>query len=194
MGKSRYISLVGIDGAGKTTQIRNVSRELRKRGHQVSSHQQFKTGLGLKCREVLSTTFDPYLRAFLFALDHYAARERILGLLEKNDFVISDRSFYCSVAYLSPRGISEAWVLSLYRYLPKPDTVILLDIPIEVAAERKPLDELVPVKNMDFLCQVREYYLELAGKGFLIRVDGNMPEEEVTHTILQLLTKRELRK
>ena len=192
MKKGKQLSLAGIDGAGKTTQAKNLSHELQKRGYHVKISQQFETAMGRTCRKILSYTTDPYLRAFLFALDHYAARDKISDMLERYDFVISDRSLYCSIAYLIPRGLSESWVVSLYQYLPRPNLVILLDIPVKVALRRKPFDDLVPVKTADFLDQVGECYLSLAEKGYLTKVDGNLSEKEVTQEILELLVQKEM--
>lgn len=185
--KGKYISLVGIDGAGKTTQAGNLSCELRKKNYNVDIYRQFETTIGQQCKEILSSTTDPYLRAFLFALAHYAAKDKILNSLEDNDFVISDRSPYCAVAYLVPQGIPEGWVLSLYQYLAKPDIVIFLDVPVDIAVKRKPFDDLIPVKTLDFLDQVRRSYLKLVEKGYLLKINGNLTEKEVTEEILQLL-------
>ncbi|MGD2249402.1 MAG: dTMP kinase [Candidatus Methanofastidiosia archaeon] len=192
MKKGKQLSFAGIDGAGKTTQAKNLSHELQKKGFHVVINHQFETEVGHTCRKILSHTIDPYLRAFLFALDHYAARDKIFSMLERYDLVISDRSFYCSIAYLIPRGLSKNWIVSLYQYLPRPDLVILLDIPVKVALKRKPFDDLVPVKTINFLDQVRECYLSLAEKESFIKIDGNLSEKEITQKILKILIQKEV--
>ena len=66
MKRGKHLSLAGIDGAGKTTQTKNLSHELQKRSFHVKISQQFETVIGYTCRKILSHTVDPYLRAFLF--------------------------------------------------------------------------------------------------------------------------------
>lgn len=187
MKRGKLISFSGIDGSGKTTQVGNLSYVLQKMGYSVKTVGQFETPVGQKCREILSTEFDPYVRAFLFALDHYAAWEKTSAFLLENDFVIIDRSLFCAIAYSVPRGLTEDWILSLYEYLPRPDMAILLDVPIEIALERKSFDSLVPEKTPDFLSRVRNYYLCLAKRGWLSLVNGNLSVGEVTEHIMQLL-------
>ena len=140
------IAFCGLDGSGKTTQIRRLADRLRD-GHHVHCTRQ-------PTRQFRA---DPVMRAFiegsitgrdavevlpeialLAATDRFRhVRTEVMPRLRRGEVVISDRWVYTSHAYAGPRGLTDAeWVRALNRYLPAPHLTICLDVPPEVALER----------------------------------------------------------
>jgi dTMP kinase len=140
------IAFCGLDGSGKTTQIRLLTERLRH-SHRVHCTRQ-PTG---------QFRADPVMRAYiegritgrdeaevlpeialLAATDRFRhVRTEVIPRLRRGEVVISDRWVYTSHAYAGPRGLADgAWIRSLNRYLPAPHLTICLDVPPEAALER----------------------------------------------------------
>ena len=154
MIEGNFIVLEGVDGAGSTTHTKLLSDGLRARGLPVHITREPSDGpVGMMLRQILTGRIVvPGLRgtrppswttmASLFAadrLDHCEAE--IIPNLMDGVTVISDRYDYSSVTYQSITGGGEpetiAWVKELNRHAKRPDLVIVLDIPPEVAAKRR---------------------------------------------------------
>ncbi len=154
MIEGNFIVLEGVDGAGTTTHTKLVAEGLRARGLPVHATREPSDGpVGMLLRQILTgRVVVPGMRggrpptwttmALLFAadrLDHVEAE--IQPNLMDGVTVISDRYDHSSVAYQSVTGGGEpdtiAWVRELNRQARRPDLVIVLDIPPDVAAKRR---------------------------------------------------------
>lgn len=150
--KGRFIVLEGIDGAGTTTQTGLLAAHLRVRGLLTKATREPSDGpVGTMIRQVLGGRFVlPGGRApgwatmaLLFAadrLDHVEAE--IEPVLEKGGVVVSDRYDASSLAYqsvTSGRGGPDAveWIRTLNRHAVRPDLTVVVDVPFELAAERR---------------------------------------------------------
>jgi dTMP kinase len=135
----KLIVVEGIDGSGKSTQIRLLEKWLRFKNMPVfltewNSSEAIKevTSKGKKKEKLTPTTFS-LLHATDFA-DRY--EKNIFPLLRAGYLVLADRYIYTAYARDIVRGCNPIWVKKVYEYALKPDLVFYFRVPIDVAAER----------------------------------------------------------
>ncbi|HET9480963.1 MAG TPA: dTMP kinase [Candidatus Polarisedimenticolia bacterium] len=137
MGK--LIVVEGIDGSGKSTQIKLLQKWLEARGHQVFFTEWNSSGLvrqatrrGKKKNLLTPTTF-----SLLHATD-FADRltYHIIPYLRTGMTVLADRYIYTAFARDIARGVDDRWVRDLYSFAVKPDATFYFRVPIEVAVSR----------------------------------------------------------
>jgi dTMP kinase len=171
-----YICLEGIDGSGKTTQLDLLGKWLEECGHSVTLIRE-PTGspVGKLIRKILQNprAQEESLQktlALLFAADRTMIMDTIKEEEDKGKIVISDRSFYSSMAYQN----GEEWISQINRHAREPDLVILLDLETETALERCE-SALERGKDKDsfeeraFLDKIRKKYLKMADQqGFMV--------------------------
>lgn len=138
----------GLDGAGKSTQIRLLKEFFRSIGYNCEYLHFPRTDapfFGELITRFLRGEFgsldsvDPYLVAMLYAGDRKDAAEQIRTWLEKGTIVLLDRYTYSNIAYQCAKMTGELkqkelmkWILSLefkHFAIPKPDLNIFLDVP-----------------------------------------------------------------
>lgn len=135
----KLIVVEGIDGSGKSTQIRLLEKWLRYNGHHVfltewNSSEIVKeiTSKGKKKAKLTPTTF-----SLLHATDFADRYERnIFPLLRAGYFVLADRYIYTAYARDGTRGCSPDWVRKVYNFAIKPDIIFYFRTPIDIAIER----------------------------------------------------------
>jgi len=129
----------GIDGSGKSTQIRLLEKWLRFNGFDVfrtewnsSELVRQVTSKGKKKANLTPTTF-----SLLHATDFADRFERnILPLLRAGYFVLADRYIYTAYARDVTRGCDPKWVRKLYSFAIKPDIAFYYKVPIDIAMDR----------------------------------------------------------
>ena len=135
----RLIAVEGIDGSGKSTQLRLLERWLRARGHPVhftewnSSplvRRSMKRG---KSKNLLTPTTFSLLHAVDFA-DRFTYQ--ILPQLKAGMIVLADRYVYTAFARDVARGVHPDWVRGVYRFAPRPDLTLYFRVPIDVSLDR----------------------------------------------------------
>lgn len=142
--RGSLIAVEGADGAGTTTQCQRLAEWLRAHGRAVHQTREPSTGpVGRLVRAVLTGTndelrgFDPGALALLFAADRldHLARE-IEPALAAGAVVLSDRYLLSSLAYQS-LTVPREFVAATNKRAPAADLTLLVDVPPEVAAERR---------------------------------------------------------
>lgn len=135
----KLIVVEGIDGSGKSTQIRLLEKWLRFKNMPVfltewNSSEAIKevTSKGKKKEKLTPTTFS-LLHATDFA-DRY--EKNIFPLLRAGYIVLADRYIYTAYVRDIVRGCNPIWVKKVYDYALKPDLVFYFRVPVDVAAER----------------------------------------------------------
>jgi dTMP kinase len=135
----RLIIVEGIDGSGKSTQIRLVQRWLESLGYNVfftewNSADLVKktTKKGKKNRSLTPTTFS-LLHATDFA---HRLMTNILPPLKAGMILLADRYVYTAFARDVVRGCDREWVRKIYSFAPKPDIAFYFRVPIDVSLQR----------------------------------------------------------
>lgn len=182
MTKKKIISFAGLDGAGKSTQIRIIKKFLEESGYKVKIQQHFSLPLGKKCEEIVKTSKDAYVRALAFALDEYLQKSDNISDSDY-DVILCDRSPYCAYAYSKAQGVQEEWIKWLYMYSQECDICIYLDISIDTSYKRKGFDAVSPNLSDAQYRQVRDNYLQLVNTGKVVRIDAEQDFETVTRDI-----------
>ena len=140
-----FIVIDGIDGCGKSTQVKLLARRLEDLGRQVVTSKWKDSAYvkNLYIGDLLERFQDgtvripPEARTFLLAADVSNRLEStIKPALREKQFVIGDRYIYKIVAQGIARGLRKTWLDGLFAFAPKPDLTILLDIDPSLAAER----------------------------------------------------------
>jgi dTMP kinase len=150
--RGRFVVLEGIDGAGTTTHVARLAEKLRSMHVPVRATREPSDGpVGTLVRQVLTgRVVIPGGRApgwatmaLLFAADRMDhVDSEIDAILAQGGVVLSDRYDASSLAYQSVSsgdGGREAveWIRTLNRYVRRPDLTIVLDLPPDVAADRR---------------------------------------------------------
>ena len=176
--RGKFITFEGIDGSGKSTQVRMLASELLVRGFNVlSTCEPGGTPLGRRLRAAFLETEEnvaPLAELLLFAADRAQhVNFLVRPALEEGKIVISDRYADATVAYQGAgRGFSESTVSQIIEFATsglKPDLTLFFDLPIEQALRRtNSRNDAGEQKNrMDretagFYERVREAYLTIA--------------------------------
>lgn len=172
-----FITLEGIDGCGKSTQLRLLASELRARGlNVVATREPGGTPLGQKLRAALldvQEQVDPLAELLVFAADRAQhVRKHLLPALTAGQIVLSDRYADATVAYQGAgRGFEPGLIQEIVQLATgglKPDLTLLFDLAVAESAVRtrrrvaaKTTDRL-DIEDAEFHTRVRNAYLEIA--------------------------------
>jgi dTMP kinase len=186
------IAIIGIDGAGKSTQISAVREDLTQRGHKV-------TELPNESLQALWQRLDPLARAHgqdiegHFGMDmiqmlastiKWVAMEKAWRDLEGiGGVLLADRYSYCQIAAARRAGPRTRTAIEhLYSEFPRPDVCIWLDAPPKIALERL-ARRGQNWQDLSFLEAHRRGYSQLAGEHGFTVVNGDAPPAVVTGKI-----------
>jgi dTMP kinase len=187
----RFIVLEGVDGAGTTTHSQRLTSNLKQEGVPVHLTAEPSTGpIGALLRQTLTGRMvmndsggarppSWNTMALLFAADRLDHVENELSpSLADGATVVCDRYYHSSVAYQSLTGgagvAAIAWIRELNRYARRPDLTIVLDVPAEVAAERRRRRR----GNAEIYDDAE---LQQALCGFYLELERHFPEERIVH-------------
>ena len=172
-----FITLEGIDGSGKTTQLRLLAQYLRSQGCELLlTREPGGTPVGLRLRAALLDVqgeVDPLTELLVFAADRAQhVRQVIRPAIEKGAVLISDRYADATRAYQGAgRGFSAELISEIIQLATEglvPDLTILFDVTIEESTSRtarrssKNQRDRLDIEKADFHSRVREEYLRIA--------------------------------
>ena len=195
-----FLSFEGIDGAGKSTQIRRLSARLQNAGREVvCTVEPGGTRVGTRIREVLLDPSTPELSPTTELLLYFAARAQnvdqvIRPALERDAIVISDRFTDSSLAYQgAARGLGEDLVMALDRVACrglKPDLTIFLDIDLATSEARVLSKDRLEGEPDEFRRRVREAYLSLVKREpqRFRQIDGTGTEDSIESAIWETVS------
>lgn len=168
----KFITLEGMDGAGKSTHIPRIIDALRALGHEVvSTREPGGTTLGERLRELLlHENMHPETETLLmFAARREHIASVIAPALARGAYVLSDRFTDATYAYqCGAKGVAASKIQSLEQWVQadlQPDITLLFDVPVEVSMQRL-ANARTPDKfereTADFFTRIRNAYLERA--------------------------------
>ncbi|HTK27882.1 MAG TPA: dTMP kinase [Pyrinomonadaceae bacterium] len=200
----KFITFEGIDGSGKSTQLRMLAGDLRQRGVDViTTCQPGGTPLGRRLREAFLETEEtvaPLAELLLFAADRAQHVEFLIKpALAEGRIVISDRYADATYAYQGAgRGFPDKMVNQVIAIATeglKPDLTIFFDISVETALRRMSARgekaNRMDLETADFYERVRNAYLSIAAREkdrFLV-IDANGAMEQIHANVVEIVTK-----
>jgi len=214
MPRGQFITFEGLDGSGKTTQIRKLSAWLEKRGHgTIVTRQPGGTPTGDRIREILLDARNAGLAptaemALMFADRAQAISEVIEPALDEGKIVLCDRFTDSSEAYQGGgRELGSETILAMHRIVCgnlQPDLTVLLlpsfDASLARARRRNSRDEKRTGKNEGrfeaeqdaFFRRVWEKYREIARResSRVVLIEGDISIDEVHEQIVEIVSER----
>jgi dTMP kinase len=190
------ISVEGIDGTGKTTQVQLLRGWFEEHGKKAIVLKEPTGGpYGLEiARRAADGVLSPEEELRLFMLDRMEdVRFNIKPALEAGNVVIMDRYYQSNMAYQGARGLDVRKIKEENeRFAPVPDLVIVLDIdPRRSLARVKNRKNLVGhFENEAYLEKVRELFLRIGGEPNAAVVDADAPVEEVHRRIVRAVEEK----
>ena len=195
-----FFSFDGVDGVGKSTQIRLLADALAQRGQTVvACRDPGSTPLGERLRGVLLDHHDTPIHRRSEMLLYMAARaqlveEVIRPALATRKIVISDRFLLANVVYqghaggLDPSDVWNVGQVAVSGVLPR--LVFVLDMPAQRAASRiQRAADRMEAQGLDYLEAVRQGFLAEARRlpDQIVVIDADRPAEDVHRDVLRAL-------
>jgi dTMP kinase len=201
--RGKFITFEGLDGSGKTTQMRRLAERLRAAGSDVlESVEPGGTPIGQQIRRILLDNRNQDLCPTAEMLLMFAARAQnvdqwILPALGKGKIVLSDRFTDSTLAYQGvARGLGSEIVLDVDRIACRglvPDLTICIDIDPVIGLSRaharnrctEGTDTRLDEQDLEFYRKVREGYRQIASDepGRVLLIDGSGSFDQISAAI-----------
>lgn len=198
-----FVTLEGPEGAGKTTQLKLLSKLLESLGHKhIVTRDPGGTALGKQIRRILlnpETTVEPVTELLLYEADRAQhVQEIIIPALKQGSIVLCDRYTDSTLAYQGyGRGLSLALINQLNEIATgglKPSLTILFDIASEEGLARLHPSghDRLEREAIEFHQKVRQGYLQLASQEphRWLTLDASRPFSLVQEDLRKLLYER----
>ena len=201
----KFISFEGIDGSGKSTQLRMLAGDLRLKGIDiVATHEPGGTPLGRRLREAFLETEEtvaPISELLLFAADRAQHVELLIKpALAEGKVVISDRYADATFAYQGAgRGFDAETIDKVIQLATgglKPDLTLFFDITVDTAIRRmqeheggERVQNRMDLETAEFYERVRASYLGIAereSQRFKV-IEANAAVDEIHKEVANLV-------
>lgn len=204
-GRGRFLTVEGVDGAGKSTQVPRIERWLRGCGLKtLATREPGGTPLGESLRTLLLdpqfTGMSPVaelLVMFASRAEHLA--KIITPALEEGAWILCERFTDATFAYQGGgRGVDSASIAALEATVQgglRPDLVLVLDVPVDVGLQRsrhRGAEDRFERENVEFFRRVRDTYLTRAReqpRRYAV-IDAQADEETVTDLAIRAISER----
>ncbi len=208
----RFLTVEGIEGVGKTTQIGRIAKLLAERGiAHVVTREPGGTPLAEEIRDLVLKSRAEALSDVAELLLMFAARSvHLRNLIEPNlilgRWVLCDRFTDATYAYQGAgRGLQESSIRQLEKLVQgtrRPDLTLLLDVPVQLGLQRARernaaagighAEDRFEAQRQEFFERVRAAYLARAAAepGRIAVIDASHPPDEVTEQIAAVLASR----
>jgi dTMP kinase len=209
----KFIVFEGPDGCGKSAQTDRVWKWLSgiSEGPPVRTREPGGSALGDKIRELLMDPrgqISPLAQAMLLCAARSQHCERIKRCLDGGMWVVCDRFSHSTWAYqVAGEGMpieviqtldqiarggrvqGDSWFQAIHGGL-EPDLTIILDVPLDVAANRSGASDRFEAKDPEFKARVADAYTKFLDGDRLAHVDGTGSQDEVFDRIKEVITAK----
>ena len=204
--KTRFITIEGCEGSGKTTILKMLCKELENNNIKYfSTREPGGSKISEQIRNVIlnveNTKMDYMTEALLYAASRRQHLEEVVKpAINNGAVVICDRYLDSSLAYQGHArglGIEEVYAINMYAtsgFLP--ELTIYIDIPVEVGLERimknnRDVNRL-DLEKISFHSKVREGYLKISEmySDRIVKIDGVGTPEEVYERVRKVIFER----
>ena len=201
---SFFISFEGIDGCGKSTQVKLLNKKMKSMSiDSVVVREPGGNTISEDIRGILLNNdffnMSSRTEALLMAASRsQLTRDIIIPSLSKGSLIIADRYSDSTLAYQGGgRGIDVEWLISLNKfatYNTKPDLTIYLDVEVEEGLRRRKIKNLDRLESLGFEFQekVRNQYIKLV-KLFperIVSINGMQSNEKICEEIWEIIKNR----
>lgn len=189
LSRGFLIAFEGIDGAGKTTQLRMLAEYLIKKGYDVQCLREPTDSLwGQKIRQLAREGRNsPEEELHLFVEDRKMnVRQNIFPALQRKQIVLIDRYYISTMAYQGARGLDVEYIRQINEaFAPIPDLVLILTLPPAQAIARliqeRGTGDLF--EQEEYLTKVAAIFHSLCGKN-ICHIDASQ-ERETVQTVIR---------
>ena len=203
--RGRFLTVEGVDGAGKSTQMPRIEAHLRRAGiRTLVTREPGGTPLGESLRELLLDPRFAGMAPVAELLIMFAARAEhldkvIVPALAKGVWVLCERFTDATFAYQGGgRDVDPVRIAALEDSVQgsvRPDLVLVLDVPVDVGVRRiaqRHAEDRFESEGIEFFRRVREIYLERARESparYAV-IDASADEETVAERIMRAISER----
>ncbi|MBM9536421.1 dTMP kinase [Desulfobulbus alkaliphilus] len=200
MSTGLLIAFEGIDGTGKSTQLRLLAAYLQQQGYTVVATREPTDGpYGRQIRALYHNRrqVSPERELELFLLDRQQHVDLcIQPALTRGDIVLTDRYFFSTAAYQGAAGCDPEAIFRRHGFAPEPDMVLLLTLTAaeSVARIRELRGEgLNDFEQQEQLEKVATLFASFAHK-CIVRINAAQPveavQDSIRKTVLQLIRRK----
>ena len=194
-----FITFEGIEGSGKSTQIKLLGDNLTQRGHKVEIvREPGGTELGEKIRNIFLSSSEEKIDPFSEVMLLYASRKNldvnvIRPNLQANNIVIADRYSDATIAYQSHgKGLDAQVIKHIHNFanISNPNLTFYIDINENLSKQRisgREIDRMEK-ESLEFFSRVRSGYLEISRNNDRVHIiDGEKSIDQISIDILKIV-------
>ncbi len=188
------INLEGIDGCGKSTQSQFLMDKFESDNEKTILLKEPTNGkYGQKLWEMLSGKIEATTEEILelFVLDRKEhVNQKIKPALDEGKIVLMDRYYYSTMAYQAAAGIDINRIRRDNEFAPKPDIVLIFDLPADLAMKRVRGHSVADVfEKEEHLEKVRKAYLNLEDDSLVRIIDATRAPDEIFDEVWRLVSE-----
>jgi len=188
------IDLEGIDGCGKSTQSKFLKEKFEENNEKSIILKEPTSGkYGKKLWEMLSGKREATTKQILdlFVMDRKEhVDDKINPALKEGKIVLMDRYYYSTMAYQAAAGIDVNRIRKDNEFAPKPDIVLIFDLPADLAMKRVKGHSVADVfEKEEHLEKVRAAYLNLRDDPLVRIIDSTRTPEEIFEEVWKLVSE-----
>lgn len=196
MESGMLVAFEGIDGTGKSTQLRKLANFLKEQGLPViSTYEPTDSRYGRRIRELYQdrSACSPEEELRLFLEDRRLhVNELITPELAAGKIILTDRYYYSTAAYQGAAGMDIAEIFTRNSFAPVPDLVLLLTMAPEISISRIQEgrgEELNDFEQLDQLRKVADHFASFDDP-CIVRIDAAQSPDQVQEDIRRTVQKR----